>query len=67
MTSAIDRIDPGILLRSGNYFDLAAAAGNPVLIEDIAHALSQICRFNGHTSSFYSVAQHSVMLTSSRP
>jgi uncharacterized protein len=29
-------------------------------IEDIAHSLSQLCRYNGHTSEFWSVAAHSL-------
>lgn len=56
-----------ILTRSGRRFDLLAPKADQVSTLDIAHALSQLCRFNGHTSRHYSVAQHSLLVASIVP
>lgn len=50
-----------IQTRSGANFPVSACDSITFDIEDIAHALSNICRFTGHTREFYSVAQHSVL------
>lgn len=45
---------------TGLQFDVSNPKPEMIRIEDIAHALSCIPRFGGHTLRFYSVAQHSV-------
>jgi 5'-deoxynucleotidase YfbR-like HD superfamily hydrolase len=44
-------------------FDVLAPRREDIKIDTIAHALSNICRFNGNCKDFYSVAQHSVMVS----
>lgn len=43
---------------TGKRFSPLYPQPQDVDIVDIAHALSRICRFGGHTKEFYSVAQH---------
>ena len=47
-----------IRLRSGIYLDLADPQPESITPEDIAGALSKICRFGGQINAFYSVAEH---------
>jgi len=47
-------------------FDFLAPNPNQICITDIARSLSNICRFNGFTRKFYSVAEHSVRLAESK-
>jgi len=49
-----------IVLQSGGLFDFESPHTSHFTIEDIAHNLSNLCRFNGGCDVFFSVAQHSV-------
>lgn len=48
---------------SGLRVDVFNPTPDMFCIEDIAHALSNICRFGGHTNKFYSVAEHCVRVS----
>lgn len=53
-------MSPFIETRSGRRFHPLNPQIADIHIEDIAHALSQQCRFSGHTRVHYSVAEHCV-------
>lgn len=48
--------------RKGEKLDLADPSAGQIHIQDVALALSRICRFAGHSVEFYSVAQHSLLV-----
>ena len=48
---------------TGRQFWPLAPQAEHVDIRDIAHSLAMQCRFNGHCRGFYSVAQHSVLVS----
>lgn len=47
-------------LRSGTHFHFADPHVADILLDDIAHALAHTCRYGGHCTRFYSVAEHSI-------
>jgi len=57
------KLRPEIMTVSGKYFNFLDCDPDTYDINDIAHALSMLCRYTGHTKLFYSVAQHSVMVS----
>ena len=52
-----------IQTHSGIPFDVLDPDPEAVYIEDIATALSRLCRFGGHTDRFYSVAEHCLLVS----
>lgn len=55
-------LKPTIFTYSGKKIVVREFKEEDISIIDIAHSLSNICRFTGHVKEFYSVAQHSVLV-----
>jgi len=57
----VDEYEGNVLTtNSGVLIDVFNPKPADIDIEDIAHALSNLCRFGGHCNEFFSVAEHSV-------
>lgn len=64
MREMAQRTGPGVIrTHSGNLINVFDPDPDLITIGDIAHGLSHVCRFGGHTPRFYSVAQHSLMVS----
>lgn len=56
-----------ISVTGGDFFDLLNPTAYDYPIEVIANALSNLCRYTGHVARFYSVAEHSVLVSHTVP
>lgn len=54
---------PWIETYTGKHFHILDPMPDEINIEDIAHSLSMQCRFTGHCAAFFSVAEHSVIVS----
>lgn len=57
------QMKPEILTHEGHYFNFRTPETSKFSVRTIAHALSNLCRFNGHTRVHYSVAEHCVRVS----
>jgi len=48
---------------SGKWFDILNPEEYEYDVEEMATALSNLCRYTGHVNKFYSVAEHSVLVS----
>lgn len=61
--AVVSHTGPTIMLASGHRFDLLDPASSEFDIADIAHGLAHVCRYAGQCRQFYSVAEHSLIVS----
>jgi hypothetical protein len=59
----VTRSDHLIKTASGKFVDVFEPHAETLDVRDAARSLSQTCRFTGHTSRFWSTAQHSIVVS----
>jgi len=52
-----------ILTSTGKWFDVLNPDPDLIDLQDIAGALSNLCRYGGHCNRFYSVAEHCILVS----
>lgn len=62
-----ERIGDWMQTYTGRAFWPLDPRADEVCIEDIAHSLSMRCRYGGHTTRFYSVAEHAFLVSQHVP
>lgn len=55
-----ERVGEFIQTYTGKHFYILEPRAEDFCVEDIAHSLSNLCRFTGHGERFYSVGEHSI-------
>ncbi len=66
--ATLPQLEPGVIRTyTGKMINVFEPDPELICIEDIAHALSNLCRFGGHTRRFYSVAEHSMRVANEVP
>jgi uncharacterized protein len=67
MDTIINPVGPFLVTVSGRTIYFLDPDPNEIIIEDMAHALSRISRWGGHTHPFWSVAAHSLLVSQLLP
>jgi hypothetical protein len=57
-----ENADPWVTTFTGKQFYVMRATPDDIDIRDIAHGLSNVCRYAGQCQPFYSVAEHSIRM-----